>query len=73
MECVTCVCVWLGTMWVDRPGLEGVFICNLMRINRWSEQSVVRVCQEHEVMRGADETSGKLGQHLMELLWVCPS
>ena len=40
-----------------------VFICNLMRIGRWSELSIVRVCQEHEVMREveANETSGKLG------------
>ena len=41
------------------PGLEGVFICNLMRIGRWSELSVDSVC--HEVMRDADETSGDLG------------
>ena len=34
-----------------------------MRIGRWSELSVDRVSQEHEVMRevGANETSGKLG------------
>ena len=46
-----------------RPGLEGVFICNLMRIGRWSELSVDSICQEHEVMRdaGANETSGELG------------
>ena len=46
-----------------RPGLEGVFICNLMRIGRSSELSVDRVCQEQEVMREADsnETSGELG------------
>ena len=31
-----------------------VFIRNLMRISRWSELSVYRVCQEHEVMREAD-------------------
>ena len=39
-----------------------VFICNLMRIGRWSELSVDRVCREHEVMREAytNETSGKL-------------
>ena len=39
-----------------------VFICNLMRIGRWSELSVDRVCQEHEVMREVDanETSGEL-------------
>ena len=32
-------------------------------IGRWSELRVDRVCQEHEVMRGADanETSGELG------------
>ena len=34
-----------------------------MRIGRWSELSVVRVCQEHEVIREVDanETSGELG------------
>ena len=34
-----------------------------MRIGRWSELSVDRVCQEHEVMREVDanETSGELG------------
>ena len=34
-----------------------------MRIGRWSELSVDRVCQEHEVMRevNANETSGELG------------
>ena len=34
-----------------------------MRIGRWSELSVDRVCQEHEVMRevAANKTSGKLG------------
>ena len=33
-----------------------------MRIGRWSELSVDRVCQEHEVMRDVDanETSDKL-------------
>ena len=43
-----------------------VFICNLMRIGRWSELSVDSVCQEHEVMRNADanETSGELGSAL---------
>ena len=35
-----------------------------MRIGRWSELSVVSVCQEHEVMRDADETSGELGSAL---------
>ena len=46
-------------------GLEGVFICNLMRIGRWSEQSVDSVCQEHEVMRdtNANETSVDLVCH----------
>ena len=34
-----------------------------MRIGRWSELRVDRVCQEHEVMRDADanETSGEIG------------
>ena len=34
-----------------------------MRIGKWSELSVDRFCQEHEVMREVDanETSGKLG------------
>ena len=37
-----------------------------MRIGRWSELSVDNVCQEHEVMRDADdnETSGELGSAL---------
>ena len=35
-----------------------------MRIGRWSELSVDMVCLEHEVMRDADETSGKLGSAL---------
>ena len=37
-----------------------------MRIGRWSELSVDRVCQEYEVMRDADanETSGELGSAL---------
>ena len=37
-----------------------VVICNLMRISRWSELCVDRVCQEHEVMREVDanETVG---------------
>ena len=45
-----------------RPGVVVNFICNLMRIGRWSELSVDRVCQEHEVMREVDasETSGAL-------------
>ena len=43
-----------------RPGLEGVFTCNRMRIDRWSALSINSVCQEHDVMREADanETSG---------------
>ena len=34
-----------------------------MRIGRWSEVSVDRVCQEHEMMSEvvANETSGELG------------
>ena len=44
-----------------RPEVEVVFICTLMRIGRWSELSVDRVCQEHEVVREVDETSGELG------------
>ena len=34
-----------------------------MRIGRWSELSVDRVCHEYELMRevGANETSGELG------------
>ena len=37
--------------------------CNLIRIGRWSELSIDRVCQGHEVMKKVDanETSGKLG------------
>ena len=48
---------------ISRPGVEVVFICNLMRIGRWSELSVDRICQKHEVMREVDanETSGELG------------
>ena len=40
-----------------------IFICNLMRIGRWFELRVDRVCQEHGAMRAADanETSGELG------------
>ena len=39
-----------------------VFICNLIRLGRWSDLSVDWVCQEHEVMREDDakETSGEL-------------
>ena len=46
--------------------MEVVFICNIIRIGRWSELSVDRVCQEHEVMREVDanETSGELGSAL---------
>ena len=38
-----------------------VFICNLVRIGRWSELSVLMVCQEYEVKREVDanETSGE--------------
>ena len=45
------------------PELVVVFICYLMRISRWSDLSVDRVCQEQDVMREADanETSGELG------------
>ena len=34
-----------------------------MRIGRWSELTVGRICQEHEVMKEVDanETSGELG------------
>ena len=37
-----------------------------MKIGRWSELSVDRVCQEHEVMKDADanETSGELSSAL---------
>ena len=35
-----------------------------MRIGRWSELNIYRVCQEHEVMREANETSGELGSAL---------
>ena len=46
-----------------RPVVVVVFICNLMRIGRWSELSVGRVCQEHELMREVDANviSGELG------------
>ena len=46
-----------------------VLICNLMRIGRWSEISVDRVCLEHEVMREGDanETSRVLGAAMVEL------
>ena len=38
-------------------------MCNLIRIGRWPELSVDRVCQEHDMMREVDanETSGELG------------
>ena len=37
-----------------------------MRIGRWSELCIDRVCHEHEVMREVDanETSGELGSAL---------
>ena len=35
-----------------------------MMIGRWSELNIYRVCQEHEVMREANETSGELGSAL---------
>ena len=47
-----------------------------MRIGRWSELSVDKVCQEHdEVMRAVDanETSGKLGSAFGGTLWDYPS
>ena len=51
-----------------------VFICDLMRIGRWSELSVDRFFQEHEVMWEVDanETSGELGSGFGELSWGCP-
>ena len=41
-----------------------------MRIGRWSKLRVEWVCQEHEVMREADdnETSGELGSAFGETL-----
>ena len=41
-----------------------------MRIGRWSELRVDRVCQEYEVMReaNANGTSGKLGYALGRIL-----
>ena len=41
-----------------------------MRIGRWSELSVDRACQEHEVMRDVDanKTSDELGYALGETL-----
>ena len=52
-----------------------VFICNLMRIGRWSELRVVMVCQEPEVMREVDanETSGELGSVFGGTFVGCPS
>ena len=46
-----------------RHGLVVVFLCNLLRIGRWSELSIDNVCQEHELMRDSDanDTSGNLG------------
>ena len=45
-----------------------------MRIGRWSELSVDRVCQEHKVMReiDANKTSGKLGSAFDGLSWAIP-
>ena len=39
-----------------------VFICNLIKVGKWSELRVDRVFQEHVVMRedGGNETSGEL-------------
>ena len=50
----------IGSTWTR---VEVAFICNVMRIGRWSELSVDRVCHEHKVMREVDanETSGELG------------
>ena len=36
-------------------------VCNPIRMGRWSELMVVCVCHSHEVMREANDTSGKLG------------
>ena len=46
-----------------------------MRIGRWSELSVDRVCHEPEVMRGDDpnETSDELSSALGGTLVGCPS
>ena len=57
------------------PGLEGVFICNLMRVGRWSDLSVDSVCQEHDVMGDADanETSGELGSAFGRTIVGLPS
>ena len=42
-----------------------------MMIGRWSELSIDRVCQEHEVLREADanETSGEHGSAFGGLSW----
>ena len=52
----------IGSTYI-RGGVVVVFSCNLMRISRWSELSVDRVFQEHEVMRKVDanETAGEPG------------
>ena len=39
-----------------------------MRIGRWSELSVDMVCQQHEVMKGANQTSGELCSALEVLI-----
>ena len=41
--------------------MVAVFIFNLLMIGRWSELRVDRVCQEHEVLTEANETSGQHG------------
>ena len=68
LRAVSTSCLYLSTLAFftlvrRRPGLEGVFICNILRIGRWSALSVNSVYQEHEAMRDADanETSGELG------------
>ena len=61
-------------LWLVRCGIGFVedSICILMRIGRWSEPSVVLVCQLEEVMREADanETSGEEGKALLGSLVV---
>ena len=62
-------------MFRRRSEMVVVFICNLMRIGRWFELSVNRVCQEHEVMR-ADDANRHLANsalRLAELSWGYPS
>ena len=46
-----------------------------MMIGRWSELSVDRVCQEHELMGEADDndTSGELGSAFGGTRGGCPS